>query len=374
MAPSALPQSERLARLQLARSENVGPVTFRDLMRHYGSAVASLEALPDLAIRGGRKSAPRLASRASIEAEIDASKKIGAQILVIGDPEFPTPLGELDPPPPVISIKGNAELLARPAIAMVGARNASAAGCKLAGIIAHDLSTQGYNIVSGLARGIDTAAHRAALEHGTIAVIAGGQDIFYPSENRALQSEIAARGLVVSEMPPGTSPQARHFPRRNRIISGLSLGVVVVEAALRSGSLITARLALEQGRDVMAVPGSPIDPRASGANKLIKDGAPLVETAEDVIAVIGTLGARRFMEPPADLFASPDGENAMPETPDNDARERVISALGPSPTPLDDVIRQTGFNSGFVRAILLELDLAGRLRRDAGDRVSLLDD
>ncbi|MBI1262312.1 MAG: DNA-protecting protein DprA [Rhizobiales bacterium] len=344
-------------------------------MRYHGSAIAALEVLPELARRGGGKSAPRVASRASIETEIDASKKIGAKIIVIGDGDYPLPLAELDPPPPVISIKGDTGLFTRPAIAIVGARNASAAGCKLAGIIAHDLSVQGYNIVSGLARGIDTAAHRAALEHGTIAVIAGGQDIFYPSENRALQSEIGERGLVVSEMPPGTSPQARHFPRRNRIISGLSLGVVVVEAALRSGSLITARLALEQGRDVMAVPGSPIDPRASGANKLIKDGAPLVETAEDVMAAISTLGQRRFMEPPADLFASADGDDddGVPETPDEDARKRVISALGPSPTPLDDVIRQTGFNTGLVRAILLELDLAGRLRRDAGDRVSLLD-
>lgn len=363
-----LSEAERIARLRLARSDTVGPVTFRELLQHFPSAVEALDALPALAQRGGRGTALRIPSRAEAEGEIAATVELGARLLVLGDPDYPQRLATLDPPPPVISILGAPHLAERKAIAVVGSRNASAAGARIAATIARELGEQGFTIVSGLARGIDAAAHKASLETGTIGVLAGGLDIVYPEENRDLQSAIAARGALVSEMPPGTRPQARHFPRRNRIISGLSLGVVVVEAALRSGSLITARFALEQGRDVFAVPGSPLDPRARGSNSLIKDGAALVESAEDIVAALES-GFRPLAEPDRPDFgpARRDAGEA-----DGASRRRILEALGPTPTPVDELVRQTGLPVPLVRMVLLELDLAGRLHRDAGDRVSLL--
>jgi len=366
---AALPAAERLARLRLARSENIGPVTFRDLLDHFGNAVAALDALPELAARGGAKRNIVIARQADAEAEIAKTEKLGAHLFVLGDEAFPARLAALDPPPPVISLKGDPALAARKSIAIVGSRNASAAGRRIAGDMAQAFASEGFTVVSGLARGIDTAAHRASLAGGTIAVLAGGVDIVYPEENRELQEEIASRGAIVTEMPPGTSPQARHFPRRNRLISGLSLGVVVVEAALRSGSLITARFALEQGRDVFAVPGSPLDPRAQGANKLIKDGAPLVENAADVIAALAEPLGHRFREPEPPSFA-PRAANA-PDA-DADTRKLVLAALGPTPTSMDEIIRQSGAPVQQVRAVVLELELAGRIHRDPGDRVSLL--
>jgi len=366
---AALSAAERVARLRLARSENIGPVTFRDLLDHFGNAVAALDALPDLAARGGAKRTIRIAREGEAEAEIARTEKLGGQLLVLGDEAFPARLAALDPPPPVISLKGDVALTAQKSIAIVGSRNASAAGRRIAGDMAEALTHEGFIVVSGLARGIDTAAHRASLAGGTIAVLAGGIDIIYPEENRELQAEIAARGALVTEMPPGTSPQARHFPRRNRLISGLSLGVVVVEAALRSGSLITARFALEQGRDVFAVPGSPLDPRAQGSNKLIKDGAPLVENANDVIAALAEPLGHLFREPEPPSFAPRSGD--APDT-DMDTRKRVLAALGPTPTPMDEIIRQSGAPVQQVRAVVLELELAGRIHRDPGDRVSLL--
>ena len=365
-----LPQEERLARLRLARSENIGPVTFRDLLEHFGSAETALDALPDLAARGGRKRAIRIAKAADAEREITALEKLGAELLVLGDTDYPANLAATDPPPPVIAVKGNLSLLTRDAIAMVGSRNASAAGRRIAGDIAGGLAERGYVIASGLARGIDTAVHQASLASGTIAVVAGGIDIFYPPENEKLQRAIGDSGLLMGEMPPGTSPQARHFPRRNRLISGLSLATVVVEAALRSGSLITARYALEQNREVCAVPGSPLDPRARGANRLIRQGATLVETAEDVIDALGTphLAHRRLAEPQYLPFAEP----VSRAEPDDAIRRRVLEALGPTPTPLDEILRQAETNPGTVRAVLIELELAGRLQRDPGDRLSLI--
>ncbi len=366
---SPLSPAERLARLRLARSENVGPVTFRDLLDHFGNAVAALDALPELASRGGAKRKIEIATAADAEAEFARTEKSGGRLLVLGDEAFPLRLAAVDPPPPVISVAGDVALLARKSIAIVGSRNASAAGRRIAATMAEALASEGFAIVSGLARGIDTAAHRASLATGTVAVLAGGLDIVYPEENRGLQTEIASQGALVTEMPPGTSPQARHFPRRNRLISGLSLAVVVVEAALRSGSLITARFALEQGRDVFAVPGSPLDPRAQGANRLIKDGAPLDENAADVIAALAEPLGRRFGEPEPPSWAP----RAVPAVPaDEDARARILSALGPTPTPLDEIVRQSGASVPLVRAVLLELELAGRLHRDPGDRVSLL--
>lgn len=365
-----LSAAERLARLRLARSDTVGPVTFRDLLQHFPNAVEALDVLPALAARGGRKSALRIPGRAEAEREIAATEKLGARLIVFGEPDFPRRLAAVDPAPPVISVLGSLHLAERPAIALVGSRNASAAGAKLAGTIARDLGQRGYTTVSGLARGIDAAAHKASLSTGTIGVVAGGLDVVYPEENRALQLEIAERGALVSEMPPGTRPQARHFPRRNRLISGLSLGVVVVEAAMRSGSLITARFALEQGRDVFAVPGSPLDPRARGSNSLIKDGAALVESADDVVAALAQAPMLPFAEPAPDRFGPPAGGPA-PEA-DAATRKRVLSALGPTPTPVDEILRQTGASVPVIRMVLLELDLAGRLHRDPGDRVSLL--
>lgn len=363
-----LSEAERIARLRLARSDTVGPVTFRELLQHFPGAVEALDALPALAQRGGRRTALRVPSIAEARREIAATEELGARLMVLGDPDYPKRLTALDPPPPVISVLGSPHLAERKAIAVVGSRNASAAGARIAATIARELGEQGFTIVSGLARGVDAAAHRASLETGTVGVLAGGLDIVYPEENRDLQSAIARSGALVTEMPPGTRPQARHFPRRNRIISGLSLGVVVVEAALRSGSLITARFALEQGRDVFAVPGSPLDPRARGSNSLIKDGAALVESADDIVAALDS-APRPFTEPERPDFSPPRGAAAES---DAASRRRVIEALGPTPTPVDDIVRQTGLPVPVIRMVLLELDLAGRLHRDAGDRVSLL--
>jgi DNA processing protein len=339
---SALTAAERLARLRLARSDTIGPVTFRELMQHFPSAAEALEALPELAQRGGRKGTLRIPSRAEAEREIAATEAIGATLIVFGEETFPVRLAALDPPPPVISVLGSTHLLERKTIAIVGSRNASAAGAKLAATIARDLGAKGFTIVSGLARGIDSSAHKASLDTGTVAVLAGGLDIVYPEENRALQGDIAARGALVSEMPPVTRPQARHFPRRNRLISGLSLAVVVVEAAMRSGSLITARFALEQGRDVYAVPGSPLDPRARGSNSLIKQGAALVESADDIIDALDQAPGQRMREPEPSHFGPAAGKVVEP---DAEMRKRVISALSPTPTNVDDIVRNTNLGA-----------------------------
>lgn len=366
-----LSDKEKSARLRLARSENIGPVTFHDLLRVYGTAARALEAVPELAKRGGRARPIKLASPREAESELKAIAKNGAELLFFDEADFPLLLAATDPAPPLIIVKGHKSLFAQPSIAMVGARNASAAGLRMAGDIARELGAEGYAVTSGLARGIDTAAHKAALETGTIAVIAGGIDVVYPEQNRALQEEIGERGLLVSEMPPGTKPQGRLFPRRNRLISGLSLGVIVVEAALRSGSLITARFALEQGRDVMAVPGSPLDPRAGGTNQLIKDGAPLIENAADALAAL----ARQSTD---DWFREPSGRDGYGEPPavppeiSDPERAEILSLLGPTPVEVDFLIRQSGLPARAVAAILLELDLSGKLRREPGQKVALI--
>lgn len=366
-----LGDKERRARLRLARSENVGPVTFHDLLRVYGSAETALEALPELARRGGRAKPIRIAAPREAEAELHAIEKLGAELLFAGEPDFPLLLAAADPAPPLIIVKGHKSLFERPCVAMVGARSASAAGLRMAAEIAKGLGAEGYAVASGLARGIDAAAHKASLATGTIAVIAGGIDVVYPEENRKLYEAIAAEGLLVSEMPPGTKPKGRHFPRRNRLISGLSLGTVVVEAAMRSGSLITARFALEQGRDVMAVPGSPLDPRAAGSNRLIKDGAPLIETAQDVLEALAR-------QTPEDWFREPDERDFLERTgPPPEAtkseRSKLFTLLGPVPVEIDFLIRESGLPARTVAALLLELDLSGRLRREPGQRVALLD-
>jgi len=353
---------ELIDRLRLVRTPGIGPVTYRQLVARFGSPAAALAAVPDLARRGGGK-APRLFERSDAEREIARVEKLGAKYLALGQGLYPRLLAEQEDAPPLLIARGNLGLLDRQAVAIVGARNASAAACRFARGLAHDLGRHDLVVVSGLARGIDSAAHDGALESGTIGVIAGGIDVFYPPENEQRQTAMYERGLVVAEMPPGTEPRARHFPYRNRIIAGMSSGTIVVEAAPRSGSLITARLAAEAGREVMAVPGSPLDPRAQGCNQLIRDGATLIQNAADVIEAIRV--------PASQVRSSPASYEPPVEMNGDDALGVVEELLGPSPVPVDEIIRLSGAASGAVQMALLELDLAGRLDRHAGNRVSL---
>jgi DNA processing protein len=351
-------------RLRLVRTPGIGPVTYRQLIARFGTPAAALAAVPDLARRGGG-APPRLFGRDDAEREIAKADRAGARYLAIGLGLYPPLLAELDDAPPLIMATGDLTLLDRTAVAIVGARNASAAACRFARGLAHDLGQEGIVVVSGLARGIDSAAHDGALETGTIGIVAGGIDVFYPPENEERQRALYERGLVLAEMPPGTEPRSRHFPYRNRIIAGLGAGTVVVEAAPKSGSLITARLAAEAGREVMAVPGSPLDPRAQGCNQLIRDGATLVQSAGDVVEALRPL-ERKVASPPASFVHDPD------ESVDGaDLLDQIEGLLGPSPVPVDEIIRLSGAPSGPVQLALLELDLAGRLDRHAGGRVSL---
>ncbi len=369
--PAPLSPEERRDRLRLIRSERVGPVTFHGLMRHYGTAAAVLAALPELARRGGRRSGLRIWGPAEAEAEMAAVERAGARLLVWGEPDYPGPLAAIEDAPPVLSVKGRGELLAQPMIAVVGARNASANGRRFARRLAQELGESGLVVVSGLARGIDAEAHAGALASGTVAVLAGGIDVVYPEENAELHDQIAEQGVLFCEQPPGTRPTARHFPRRNRLISGLSMGVVVVEAAPRSGSLITARLAAEQGREVFAVPGSPLDPRARGTNNLIRQGAALTESAEDVVhALEGVLRAPLAEDRPDDYAAAPpDAPPAEAEL--EGARAAILECLGPTAVPVDEIVRQTRAAPAVVATVLLELELAGRLQRHPGHQVSI---
>ena len=354
----------RVARLRLIRSAGIGPVTYRQLIARFGDAEAAIDALPSLAARGGGRP-PAVADAAVAEREIARVEQLGARHLFIGDPAYPAALAELDNAPVVMTVRGDTALMARTVVALVGARNASAAACRFARGLAAELGREGVAIVSGLARGLDTAAHQGSLATGTIAVIASGIDIAYPPENRGLQEEIASHGLLIAEQPPGTEPLARHFPHRNRIIAGLASGTVVVEAAPRSGSLITARLAAAAGRDVMAVPGSPLDPRAQGCNQLIRDGAVLIQSASDVLETIRPIDARMVREPGAGFAASP------PADPDDRDRRAIVALLGPAPVATDELVRQSALPPAIVATVLLELELAGRLERHAGARVSL---
>jgi DNA processing protein len=364
-----LTDEERLDWLRLIRSENIGPRTFQALLRQFGSAAAALAALPSLARRGGASGSARIGSRQEAEREIKASRAVGVRLVALGEPGYPWRLAMIDDPPPLIALRGHLAVLDRPMIAVAGARNASAAGIKLAGRLARELGEAGLAVVSGLARGIDAAAHRASLPTGTIAALAGGHHRIYPPENIELAGAILAQGAALSEMPLDHEPRAHDFPRRNRLISGLAVGVVVIEAARRSGTLITTRLALEQGREVFAVPGSPLDPRSEGCNSLLKQGATLVTEVEDVLAVL-----RPILGQPLDRSmqeAEPIAPLPPITEPDNNERSRIVDLLGPTPVGIDDLVRLAGRSPAVVRIVLLELEVAGRLQRHGGGLVSL---
>jgi DNA processing protein len=363
-----LTDQQRIDWLRLIRAENVGPRTFRALIAEYSTAARALARVSELARRGGRGDL-RIPTREEAEAEIAAAARAGVRFVAIGEEEYPPLLRETDDAPPLLAVRGQLNVLTRPAVAVVGSRNASAAGARFAAVLARDLGLAGLLVVSGLARGIDSAAHRASVIDGTVAVLAGGADRVYPPEHAALAEEIVRSGALVSEMPMGWEPRARDFPRRNRIIAGMSLGVIVVEAAERSGSLITARLALEAGREVFAVPGSPIDPRAAGTNRLLKEGATLVSSAEDVIEALTPIMGR----PPRPPMREQPMEtmSPAPDPADDTLRARVAGLLGPTPVSVDELARAANAPAAAVQSVLLELELAGRLERHGASLVSL---
>ena len=367
-----LNEKERLDWLQLIRTENIGPITFARLVSRFGSAGGAIDALPQLAAKAGRKLPLKAAPRAAAVAELERAEKAGARLIALCDPDYPTLLKEIADAPPVLYVRGHAALFAKPAVAVIGARNASSVGRKMARTLAEGLGAAGMAVVSGLARGIDGAAHEASLKTGAIAVVAGGVDVVYPPEHAALTEMIANEGAIVSEQPPGAAPTARDFPKRNRIISGLSRGVVVVEAAARSGTLITARFALEQGREVFAVPGSPLDPRCQGANALIREGAILVQSAQDIIDALAGL-LRRVDEPSRDLLSWGAEESADPFSAEETARVRaaVGELLSFTPTHRDEILREVDAPASLVIDALLEFVLAGDAEEHSGGRFSL---
>ncbi|MCB9963649.1 MAG: DNA-protecting protein DprA [Rhodospirillales bacterium] len=375
--PARLPlsTSEKVAWVRLIRSENIGPVTFYRLLERFGSAVRALENLPTLSQRGGRSKAMRPIEPSVIEKEMNDVHNYGATLLYACEPDYPLALAVLEDAPPVLSVKGRVDLLNCESVAMVGARNASLNGRKFAEMLARDLGQGGQVVISGLARGIDTAAHQGALATGTVAVIAGGIDVVYPEENKGLYERLATEGVLVAESPFAQVPFAQSFPKRNRIISGLAAGVVVVEASLRSGSLITARLAAEQGRDVFAVPGFPLDPRAQGPNKLLQDGAVLVQSADDILQVLNGFtrsSPRSFQESaPSTAYEADSIYYEEDESVLADAQSLILSRLSNVPIQQDQLLRETGLDTAAFNSVLLELEIAGRLQRHAGGRVSL---
>lgn len=408
LAGVRLADAQRLDWLRLIRSESVGPQTFRALINRHQGAAAALAALPAIAAQRGKPI--RVCGVDEAERELEALDRMGARLVALGEPDYPATLRAIDAAPPLICVRGDLSVLRRPMVAFVGSRNASAAGLAITERLTRDLAAAGFVIVSGLARGIDARAHRSSIGSGTIAVLAGGLDKIYPNEHAGLAEEIMERGALITEMPVGWEPRGRDFPRRNRLVSGLAYGTIVVEAARKSGSLITARFALEQGRELFAVPGSPLDPRAEGANDLIRQGATLCAGARDVLAVLEPIVAtgltdgplfredgraapteplwdelepvyagptpetepgHEFDEPPASEIATPSGETVRaPPTP-GDARKLVEAMLGPSPVPVDDVVRTSGLSVSDVQVALLELEIDGRLARHGGNLVSL---
>jgi DNA processing protein len=380
-----LSDAERLACLRLIRSENVGPVTFRELINHFGGAQNALDALPELSRRGGAGRPIRLSSRAEAEQELEKACRCGAVALFTIEPGYPAVLARSDAPPPMLYVKGHREFLNAPAIAIVGSRQCSAAGVQLTRRFASELGQAGLVVVSGLARGIDRAAHEASLARGTIAVLAGGIDWVYPREHADLQRSIGEDGCLVTDRPPGFNPRERDFPRRNRIIAGLAYGVVIVEAALRSGTLTTARYANDLGREVFALPGHPLDPRAEGTNRLIKQGATLVTEPSEVVEILRPIvGQETFREPCGEARVAPlvasgqPGPQVAASQPDlrrgsghPEEMAAVLAALGPAPIAIDAIVRATGLTVQSVHIALLELDLAGRIERQGLSLVAL---
>lgn len=380
-----LSDSERLACLRLIRSENVGPVTFRELINHFGGAQNALDALPELSRRGGAGRPIRLCQKSDAEKELEAASRTGAVSLFTIEPDYPALLARIDAPPPMLYVKGRRELLNAPAIAIVGSRQCSAAGVQLTRRFANELAEAGFTVVSGLARGIDRAAHEASLSRGTVAVLAGGIDWVYPPEHAELQRLIGIDGCLVTERPPGFNPRERDFPRRNRIIAGLAYGVVIVEAAMRSGTLTTARYANDLGREVFALPGHPLDPRAEGTNRLIKQGATLVTEPSEVIEILRPIiGHKNFHESSDEPSFTPPVTSVQPEphalAPSPSLRQgsngfdemaAVLAALGPAPVAVDEIARATGLTVQSVHIALLELDLAGRIERQGLSLVAL---
>lgn len=351
--------------LQLARCENVGPITFHQLLDHYGTPEEALKVLPQLAVQGGLKRSLRLTSRAEIEKELTSLAKFGAQFITFNSPSYPPLLRHIDSAPPLLAVKGKIELLQKPLFAVVGARNASAMGKKMARSFAEKLGEEGWGIVSGLARGIDGAAHQGSLKTGTIAVLAGGIDQIYPPENEVLYQQIAEEGVLVAESPFGVQPQSTLFPRRNRIISGLSRALLIAEAALKSGSLITARNALEQGREVFAIPGHPLDPRSRGCNHLIKNGAILVETVEDILGEISPNVSLEFKEETTQI-KSPSSPHSLQKS-----RQIVNENLSVVPISIDELVRECQLSPSDLWIVLLEMEIAGRIERLPGGKVAL---
>ncbi|HEV7292362.1 MAG TPA: DNA-processing protein DprA [Devosia sp.] len=367
-AEQVLSPTRRVAWLRLLRTDNVGPVTFRQLLSRFGSAEAALDALPDLLRRTGKLS--RITTQAQAEDEIAGLARYGARLVATGEPDYPDLLNHIHAGPPLVTLVGGETLDWHRTVGIVGARNASSAGIKMTRLLSTELGERRYTIVSGLARGIDAAAHRASLATGTIAVLAGGLDKIYPDENIPLAQEIVDNGgALITEMPLGWEPRARDFPRRNRLVSGLSLGIVVVEAAKRSGSLITARLALEQNRDVFAVPGSPLDPRAEGGNALIQQGAKLITCAEDIVETLGSADPRRTAL--FDREWSTDFESEPPIALSDDEKSRLLASLSSTPVDVDELIRQSGLSASTMQMLLLELDLAGQIEWSSGQLVAL---
>jgi DNA processing protein len=357
--------------IRLIRSENVGPMTFFHLVKFCGSVAKALEMAPGLSQRGGRKKPIVITPKAEAQREFEALTKYGARVLLYGEEEYPRLLQTISDAPPVITVRGHTHLFAHDKlIGIVGARNASANGCAFARRISEELGGSGYTVVSGLARGIDSHAHRGSMVSGTVAVIGGGIDNIYPPENEALYVEIAEAGAIISEMPFGMKPHAHSFPGRNRIIAGMTRGVAVIEASLKSGSLITAHYALDYGREVFAVPGSPMDPRCTGTNGLIKQGAHMLENARDIISNLSPMGALPLAEAEHGGFSEPMAAIPAEETM-RDARAAVTQALSPSPTLLEEILQVTDLTPHLLMAVLLEFELAGRLQRHPGAKVSL---
>jgi len=371
-ADLTLTDAQRVSWLRLIRTDNVGPVTFRQLLNRFGSAEAAIEALPGL-LRSAKGFLPRLPSHGEAEDEIARLARMGGRLVASGEPDYPPHLRFISGAPPLLSVIGGDNLDWQRTVGIVGARNASATGMKLTRMLALDLGEARYTVVSGLARGIDSAAHAASLATGTVAVLAGGLDHLYPQENIPLARDIVSHGgALVSEMPLGWEPRARDFPRRNRLVSGISLGIVVVEAAKRSGSLITARLALEQDREVFAVPGSPLDPRAEGGNALIQQGAKLITGARDILDSLTVADPSRtaLFEPDWDPHLS-ESERLDSAPPSRNERERLLEALSTTPVEVDELVTATGIGAARMQVLLLELDLEGRLEWSTGQLVAL---